>query len=97
MYAVIFKATTNKLDKEYFSMAKRMRDLAMKEYGCREFTAVTEGSEEIAISYWESLEQIKAWKQNSEHLVAQELGKSKWYSDYSVEIVKVISAYEKEK
>jgi len=64
-------------------------------YGCKEFTAVTEGSQEIAISHWESLEQIKAWKANSEHIKAQELGKSKWYSDYKVEIVEVISNYEK--
>jgi len=95
MYAVIFKATTNKLDENYFSTAKRMRELAINEYGCKEFTAVTEGSQEIAISYWDSLEQIKAWKANSEHIVAQELGKSKWYSDYKVEIVEVISAYKK--
>ena len=95
MYAVIFKATTKKLDKEYFTMAKRMRDLAINEYGCKEFIAVTEGSDEIAISYWDSLEQIKAWKANSEHIMAQELGKSRWYSDYKVEIVEVISNYEK--
>jgi len=96
MYAVIFKAKTKKLEEEYFTMAKRMRELAINEYGCIEFTAVTEGSSEIAISYWDSLEQIKAWKQNSEHLVAQELGKSKWYEDYTVEIVEVLSAYGKE-
>ena len=93
MYAVIFKATTNKLDESYFSTAKRMRELAI-EYGCKEFTAVTEGLQEVAISYWDSLEQIKAWKANSEHIKAQELGKSKWYSDYKVEIVEVISEKE---
>ena len=95
MYTVIFKATTKELDTEYFKMAKRMRDLALNEYGCLEFTAVTEGSSEIAISYWESMEQISKWKENSEHLVAQELGISKWYEDYRVEIVKVVSSYGK--
>jgi heme-degrading monooxygenase HmoA len=93
MYAVIFKAKTKKLDEEYFSMAQRMRELAMSEYGCLEFTAVTEGSEEIAISYWDSLEDITKWKQNSEHLVAQKLGIEKWYESYSVEIVEIIRAY----
>ena len=93
MYAVIFRAKTNKLDDEYIVMAKRMRELAISEYGCQEFTAVTEGSDEIAISYWESLEQIEKWKQDSEHLVAQELGKEKWYESYSVEIVEIIRAY----
>ena len=95
MYAVIFKAKTKELDEEYFSMAKRMRELAMSAYGCKEFTAVTEGSQEIAISYWDSMEQIKEWKKDSEHLFAQELGKRKWYEDYTVEIVEIISTYEK--
>ena len=61
MYAVIFKAKTKELDESYVTMAKRMRALAMSEYACCEFTAVTEGSEEIAISYWNSLEDIKKW------------------------------------
>jgi len=96
MYAVIFKAKTKKLDETYFETAKRMRELALNEYGCLEFTAVTEGVNEIAISYWDSLEQIKLWKQNSEHLRAQKLGQERWYEDYSVEIVEVISKYDKE-
>lgn len=93
MYAVIFKAKTKELDDDYFKMAKHMRELAMGEYGCLEFTAVSEGSEEIAISYWDSLEQIERWKENSEHLVAQRLGREKWYEEYSVEIVEIIRAY----
>ena len=95
MYAVIFKAKTKKLDGAYFEMAKRMRELAMNKYGCLEFIAVSECANEIALSYWESLEQIKLWKENSEHLVAQELGKEKWYEDYTVEIVEIISQYSK--
>jgi len=97
MYAVIFKAKTKKLDDAYFEMAKRMRELAINDYGCLEFTAVTEGVNEIAISYWESYEHIKLWKQNSEHLVAQRLGQEKWYEDYSVEIVEIIDRYRKNK
>ena len=93
MYAVIFKAKTKELDDNYFKMAKRMRELAIDEYGCVEFTAVTEGFDEIAISYWESMEQIKKWKQNSEHLVAQKFGKNKWYETYSVEIVEILEKY----
>jgi heme-degrading monooxygenase HmoA len=95
MYAVIFRAKTKELDKEYFETAKRMRELALSEYNCIEFTAVTEGLNEIAISYWKNLEEIQKWKENGEHLVAQELGKNKWYKAYNVEIVKVVSQYSK--
>ena len=94
MYAVIFRAKTRDLDDEYFETARRMRQLA-EEYGCVAFTAVTEGEDEIAISYWESLDQITAWKQNEEHRIAQRKGQQKWYADYTVEIVEVVRKYGK--
>jgi len=97
MYAVIFKAKTKELDEAYFIMAKRMRELAINEYACQEFTSVTEGSNEIAISYWKSLEDIKKWKQNSEHIVAKKFGIKKWYEEYSVEIVEILTSYNKSK
>jgi len=93
MYAVIFKAEINQLDKSYSETALRMRDLATKKYGCSEFIAVTEGNHEIAISYWENQEQIVKWKQDAEHLVAQEQGRSTWYKSYKVEVVEVIREY----
>ena len=93
MYAVIFRAEVRELDAEYAVIAARMRDLAINEYGCVEFVACTEGNSEIAISYWESEEQIRQWKQNAEHLVAQQKGRAKWYKSYTVEVVEVVRAY----
>jgi heme-degrading monooxygenase HmoA len=93
MYAVIFKAKINTLDEEYSNMAKRMRELAINEYGCTEFIACSEGDLEIAISYWPSEEQIKAWKNNPEHQRAQAIGKARWYRSYSIEIVEIKRAY----
>ena len=95
MYAVIFKAEINRLDKSYSETALRMRELAINKYGCTEFVAVTEGNYEIAISYWKNQEQIKKWKQDAEHLVAQELGRSTWYKTYKVEVVELIREYAK--
>jgi heme-degrading monooxygenase HmoA len=93
MYAVIFKAEINEFDELYSSTATRMRELAIKEYGCKEFTSCCEGDFEIAISYWESKEQIIAWKNNPEHLKAQSLGKAKWYKNYQVQVVEVLREY----
>ncbi len=93
MYAVIFKAEIAAIDEEYSAMAARMRDLAIDKYGCVEFTACTEGNHEIAISYWETEAQIKAWKQNVEHLSAQGKGREKWYRSYTVQVVKVVREY----
>jgi heme-degrading monooxygenase HmoA len=71
MYAVIFRAEINKFNQAYLEAAARMRDLAVNRYGCVEFTTLTEGQQEIAISYWENQDQIEAWKQDPQHREAQ--------------------------
>lgn len=93
MYAVIFRAEIAQLDEEYIHMAARLRELALKKYGCIEFVSVSEGTQEIAISYWDSETQIQAWKQNAEHLFAQEKGRSKWYKSYCVQVVEIKRVY----
>lgn len=93
MYAVIFKAKIAQLDAEYGVMAARMRELAQTRYGCVEFVSVTEGDQEISISYWESDAQIAAWKQDSEHLLAQKAGRLRWYKSYSVQVVELKRQY----
>jgi len=93
MYAVIFNATIEQLDEEYAEASKRMRRLAIEKYGCVGFSSVTEGDQEIAISYWESEDQIQCWRNDPEHVRVQEQGKSKWYRSYQVQILKVIREY----
>ena len=93
MYAVIFTARIAELDDEYSQVAERMRQLAIEKYGCKGFTTATEDNEEIAISYWENEEQIKAWKNDAEHILAQEKGRSKWYRSYHVQVAEVIREY----
>ncbi len=94
MYAVIFRATIAEPDDEYFQLAKRLRELA-KDYGCLEFVFLTEGREEISISYWADQKQISAWKENQEHVLAQKKGREKWYETYRVQIAKIEREYQK--
>lgn len=93
MYAVIFTADMRKLDDHYYATAAQMRTLAMEKYGCLEFTTCTEGDKEIAISYWQSQEQISAWKNDPAHQQAQQAGKERWYKSYRVQVVEVQREY----
>ncbi len=90
MYAVIFKASVAELDEEYTHLAQRLKNLAFEKYGCRDFVSVTEGNEEIAISYWDTAQQIRDWKNDPEHRLAQTRGREKWYRSWRVEICEVI-------
>ena len=93
MYAVIFTADIARLDEEYSATAARMRELALERYGCRSFNACTEGGKEIAVSYWDSEEKIRAWKRDPEHLAAQEKGRRIWYASYSVDVARIVRGY----
>ena len=93
MYAVIFTATTKAPDQSYSDAVENLRNLAFEKYNCIEFNAVTEGENEIAISYWHSEDDIKRWKQDANHLFAQEQGQQKWYQKYKVQVVKIAREY----
>ena len=73
-------------------MAQKMEALAKKQPG---FLGVESARDSIGItvSYWQSLEAIKQWKQVSEHLIAQEKGRTNWYDWYHVRICKVEREY----
>ena len=93
MYVVIFRARIRDLDDEYARLAARMRALALREFGCLAFHAVTEGRDEVALSWWPSEESIRAWKEHPEHLLAQSAGRDRWYESYSVQVAAVVREY----
>lgn len=93
MYVVIFRAKVRQLDEEYVQTVTRLRELALSEFGCLEFQAISEGEDEVALSYWSDLESIRAWKQQAAHLIAQRLGQERWYRSYRVEVAEIQHHY----
>ncbi|WP_425618368.1 antibiotic biosynthesis monooxygenase [Anatilimnocola sp. NA78] len=86
-YAVIFSSQLADDVAGYGELAERMLELAAQQPG---YLGV-EGSREasglgITVSYWASREHIVAWKQNSEHALAQKLGRSTFYRDFRLRI-----------
>lgn len=94
MFVVIFRAKVKRLDTEYAAMAQRMRELAFKEFGCMDFVSLSEGDEEITLSYWPDEDSIRRWRLHPEHMRAQQLGKEKWYASYSVEVATIQRSYQ---
>lgn len=92
-YAVIFTSFRTKGDKGYAEMAQQMEELANKQPG---YIGIENARDEIGItvSYWESLEAIAKWKSNTDHLFAQQRGKTDWYKWYKVRICLVEREYE---
>lgn len=92
-YAVIFTSTRTEGDNGYSKMADYMLELAKQQEG---FLGIESAREDVGItvSYWCDLESIKSWKENSEHLIAQEKGRKEWYNSFKTRIAKIERDYE---
>ncbi len=91
-YAVIFTSERTSEDKGYAAMAEDMVRLAQEQPGFLGMESARDGLG-ITVSYWTDLEAIKQWKQQTDHLEAQRLGRSTWYKNYLVRICKVERDY----
>ena len=93
-FAVIFTSIKNKENTDYEEMAQKMLALAADQPGFLgvESARGVDGLG-ITVSYWQSEADIQAWKSNSEHRVAQEKGKSTWYSTFRIRVCRVEREY----
>ncbi|WP_075351403.1 antibiotic biosynthesis monooxygenase family protein [Algoriphagus marinus] len=91
-YAVIFTNLRTTIEEGYAQTATEMVDLASQQPGYLGYESVRD-SLGITISYWKSLEDIKNWKQVSDHRLAQKLGREKWYKAYKTRICLVERDY----
>jgi heme-degrading monooxygenase HmoA len=91
-YAVIFTNLRTSIEDDYEKTAIAMVKLAEQHEGFLGYESVRNGMG-ITISYWKDLASIQRWKSHSEHLIAQNLGKEKWYSAFKIRIALVERDY----
>jgi len=92
-YAVIFTSKRTDGDNGYSRMSDKMIELVKDQPGFLGFESAR-NEIGITVSYWENLEDIKNWKNNTSHLVAQNKGKETWYNTYKARICVVERDYE---
>ena len=90
-YAVIFTSVRTDGDNGYGGAAARMLGSASKQAGFLGFETARQEIG-ISVSYWSSLEAIKAWKENAEHRETQKKAKD-WYSSFRVRVCRVEKEY----
>lgn len=93
-YAVIFTSQRNSATDGYSQAAERMVELAAQQPG---FLGVDSARDAaglgITVSYWRSLADITAWRDQAEHRLVRERGRREWYAGYELRIAKVERAY----
>jgi heme-degrading monooxygenase HmoA len=93
-YAVIFSSQRTDGDNGYGATADRMAELAAQQPGFlgMESTRGADGFG-ITVAYFDTEENIRAWKRNMEHAAARQKGREVWYAHYEIRIAKVERAY----
>ncbi|MCL6601176.1 MAG: antibiotic biosynthesis monooxygenase [Alicyclobacillus macrosporangiidus] len=82
-YAVIFTSVRTDGDRGYGEMADEMVELAKTQPGFLGIESVREPNGfGITVSYWETEDAIRLWKENAWHQIAQKLGREKWYEGF---------------
>ncbi len=92
-YAVIFTSVLHAETPGYSEMAALMEELANMQKGYLGFESARSDTG-ISVSYWKTMKDIRAWKQQSDHLIAQQTGIQNWYQYYKVRVCKVEREYE---
>ncbi|MEB2785656.1 antibiotic biosynthesis monooxygenase family protein [Algoriphagus persicinus] len=91
-YAVIFSNFRTEIKEGYEETALEMVRLAEAQEGYLGHESVRDGLG-ITVSFWESLDAIRNWKQQTDHLLAQKMGREKWYLTYKTRICLVERDY----
>ncbi|MDP4828129.1 MAG: antibiotic biosynthesis monooxygenase [Flavobacteriales bacterium] len=91
-YVVIF--TSEKLSniEGYDEVAAEMEELAKQQPGYLGMDFVS-GEMSVTMSYWKDEASILHWKRNADHLMAQKMGREKWYKSYTTQVARVERAY----
>ena len=89
-YATIFTTRmTSDLD-GYDEMADRMAELVNARKGFLGMhSARGDDGLGITVCYWQTEEDITAWRTDLEHQKAQDGGRDRWYAQYTVEVARV--------
>ncbi|MBP7808431.1 MAG: antibiotic biosynthesis monooxygenase [Bacteroidia bacterium] len=95
-YAVIFSSTKSDNLEGYLEMDEETMHLAQEQPGFLGYESVNNGNTGIFVSYWESMDAINGWRQNSTHLMAKAKAEQ-WYKRYLSQICKVEHSHLMEK
>jgi heme-degrading monooxygenase HmoA len=95
MIIVLFRSMmTEQAGEDYKAMAEEMLERARTMPGFVDFkTFRAEDGERLSVIHWESQETLRAWSADLRHVVAQRLGREKWYRYFHLEVAEVSRSY----
>lgn len=92
-YVVIFTSLRTEVDAGYAEAAQRMLELAAQQPGFLAVESARSDGLGITLSYWQSEEAIRAWREHAEHVAVREQGRADWYAALATRVARVERTY----
>ena len=92
-YAAIFTSVHTGDHEGYAKDTETILELAKGHPGFLGVDAAGDDDLSIAVSYWDSDEAIRKFKQLADHLVIQQRGRANYYTSYKVRVARVERDY----
>jgi heme-degrading monooxygenase HmoA len=90
MLVVLFRSKLVEAPDGYADMAQEMLETARTMPGFVDVKAFTSADgERLTVVWWQDEETLRAWRTHARHMVAQKLGREKWYQYYSIEVAEI--------
>ena len=97
MLIVVFEFTLNEgVNDRYFELAGMMREEIQNQPGfisIERFRHIEDDQRVVSISTWQDEDDIKQWRENLKHRMAQKEGKASIFKSYRLRVAKVIRDY----
>jgi len=89
MIVAIFRARVRADNAEqYYTLADEMGEIARAMPGFISWKGYfSEDGERVSVHEWETAEALEAWRTHPEHLRIQELGREKFYDEYTLYVM----------
>jgi heme-degrading monooxygenase HmoA len=92
-YAVIFSSERGADDTGYAEMDAALLEEVRQQPGFAGVDSLSADGRSITVSYWESREAIRAWREHALHREAQARGRSLWYRRYRIQVCRIERDY----
>lgn len=97
MLAVVFEVYPTESGKaEYLAIAAKLREFLENRPGfisIERFQSLVDQNKILSLSFWESEEVIKEWRNLFEHRMAQKKGKNELFLNYRIRVAEVVRDY----
>ena len=97
MYAVIFEVEpTGDGRGTYLEIAGELRSELEKTDGfisIERFQSLSNERKLLSLSFWRDEESLVAWREQSDHIAAQRLGRERIFEDYRIRVAEVVRDY----